>query len=119
MSRESIIEILALNCNQEYLWNAKQSATKNKVSLAYQKHFGIGKTTSHRRTSKERDYGATKSINCLLDLVLKQKSAFKKFEGYMDVPCYEPEDVDKAISHIKNQYNVNAWKYKGEVYIKI
>ena len=119
MSRESIVEILALYCNHEYLWEAKQLATKNKVSQAYQKHFGTGKTTSHRKTSKEREYGSTKSINCLLDLVLKSKSAFRKFEGYMDVPCYEPEDVDKAISHIKSQYKIKAWKYKGQVFIKI
>lgn len=119
MSRESIVEILALYCNHKYLWAAKQSATKNKVNQAYHKHFGIGKTTSRRKTSKEREYGSTKSINCLLDLVLKSKSAFKKFEGYMDVPCYEPEDVDKAISHIKNQYGVNAWKFRNEIYIKI
>ena len=119
MSRESIIEILALHCNQEYLWSAKQSATKNKVNQAYQKHLGVGKTTSHRKTSKEREYGSTKSINCLLDLVLKSKSAFKRFEGYMDIPCYEPEDVDRVISYIKNQYGVKAWKYKGQVFIKI
>ena len=119
MSRESIIEILALNCNYEYLWQAKQSTSKLRLTTAYNKHIGVGKTTSHRTTSKERDYGFAKSINCLLDLVLKSKSSFKKFEGYMDIPYYEPEDVDKAISHIKNQYGVKAWKFRNEVYIKI
>ena len=119
MSRESLIEILALNCNHEYLWEAKQSACKLRLTTAYNKHLGVGKTTKHRETSKEVLHGKAKSINCLLDLVLKSKSAFRKFEGYMDVPCYEPEDVDKAISHIKSQYKIKAWKYKGQVFIKI
>ena len=119
MSREILIEILALHCNQAFLWEAKQNATKNKVSQAYNKHFGIGKTTSHRVSTKEREYGSTKSINCLLDLVLKSKSAFKKFDGYMDIPNYEQEDIDRAISHIQNQYGIRAWKYKGQVFIKI
>lgn len=119
MSRELLIEILALNCNYEYLWQAKQSTSKLMLTTAYQKHLSVGKTTSHRTTSKERDYGYAKSINCLLDLVLKSKASFKKFEDYMDIPCYEPEDVDRVISHIKSQYKIKAWKYKGEVFIKI
>ena len=119
MKKEELIEIMALHSNQEYLWEAKQLATKRKLISSYNKHKNHGKTTSHRKTSKEKVCGDIKSINNFLDKCLKVRASFNKLGEYLDIPVYSTEAISESLTIISTQFGVKTWLYRGQIHIKI
>ena len=76
MITDSTIEILALKCNSQDLFNAKIIASTNQMISGDKKHttiMGKTRTTTQRKSKKEQIYGCHKSVNHVLTKIIKKR----------------------------------------------
>ena len=102
MITDSTIEILALKCNSQDLFNAKIIASTNQMISGDKKHttiMGKTKTTTQRKSKKEQIYGCHKSINHVLTKIIKKRGFINGIQK-SKVMEYIPEDFNTNDIHI-------------------
>lgn len=102
MITDLTIEILALKCNSQDLFNAKIIASTNQMISGDKKHttiFGKARTTTQRKSKKEMIYGCHKSVNHVLTKIIKKRGFINGIRK-SNVMEYIPEDFDTNDIHI-------------------
>lgn len=102
MITDLTIEILALKCNSQDLFNAKIIASTNQMISGDKKHttiMGKTRTTTQRKSKKEQIYGCHKSINHVLTKIIKKRGFINGIQK-SKVMEYIPEDFDTNDIHI-------------------
>ena len=96
------IEILALKCNSQDLFNAKIIASTNQMISGDKKHttiMGKTRTTTQRKSKKEQIYGCHKSVNHVLTKIIKKRGFINGIQKSKTME-YIPEDFDTNDIHI-------------------
>ena len=96
------IEILALKCNSQDLFNAKIIASTNQMISGDKKHttiMGKTRTTTQRKSKKEQIYGCHKSVNHVLTKIIKKRGFINGIQK-SKVMEYIPEDFNTNDIHI-------------------
>ena len=94
MITDLTIEILALKCNSQDLFNAKIIASTNQMISGDKKHttiMGKTRTTTQRKSKKEQIYGCHKSVNHVLTKIIKKRGFINGIQK-SKVMEYIPED---------------------------
>ena len=102
MITDSTIEILALKCNSQDLFNAKIIASTNQMISGDKKHttiMGKTRTTTQRKSKKEQIYGCHKSVNHVLTKIIKKRGFINGIQK-SKVMEYIPENFDTNDIHI-------------------
>lgn len=102
MITDSTIEILALKCNSQDLFNAKIIASTNQMISGDKKHttiMGKTRTTTQRKSKKEQIYGCHKSVNHVLTKIIKKRGFINGIQK-SKVMEYIPEDFNTNDIHI-------------------
>ena len=102
MITDLTIEILALKCNSQDLFNAKIIASTNQMISGDKKHttiMGKTRTTTQRKSKKEQIYGCHKSVNHVLTKIIKKRGFINGIQK-SKVMEYIPEDFDTNDIHI-------------------
>ena len=102
MITDLTIEILALKCNSQDLFNAKIIASTNQMISGDKKHttiMGKTRTTTQRKSKKEQIYGCHKSINHVLTKIIKKRGFINGIQK-SKVMEYIPENFDTNDIHI-------------------
>ena len=102
MITDLTIEILALKCNSQDLFNAKIIASTNQMISGDKKHttiFGKARTTTQRKSKKEMIYGCHKSVNHVLTKIIKKRGFINGIQKSKVIE-YIPEDFDINDIHI-------------------
>lgn len=102
MITDLTIEILALKCNSQDLFNAKIIASTNQMISGDKKHttiFGKARTTTQRKSKKEMIYGCHKSVNHVLTKIIKKRGFINGIQKSKVIE-YIPEDFDTNDIHI-------------------
>ena len=102
MITDLTIEILALKCNSQDLFNAKIIASTNQMISGDKKHttiMGKTRTTTQRKSKKEQIYGCHKSVNHVLNKIIKKRGFINGIQK-SKVMEYIPEDFDTNDIHI-------------------
>ena len=102
MISDLTIEILALKCNSQDLFNAKIIASTNQMISGDKKHttiMGKTRTTTQRKSKKEQIYGCHKSVNHVLTKIIKKRGFINGIQK-SKVMEYIPEDFDTNDIHI-------------------
>ena len=102
MITDLTIEILALKCNSQDLFNAKIIASTNQMISGDKKHttiFGKARTTTQRKSKKEMIYGCHKSVNHVLTKIIKKRGFINGIQK-SKVMEYIPEDFNTNDIHI-------------------
>ena len=102
MITDLTIEILALKCNSQDLFNAKIIASTNQMISGDKKHttiMGKARTTTQRKSKKEQIYGCHKSVNHVLTKIIKKRGFINGIQK-SKVMEYIPEDFDTNDIHI-------------------
>ena len=102
MITDLTIEILALKCNSQDLFNAKIIASTNQMISGDKKHttiMGKTRTTTQRKSKKEMIYGCHKSVNHVLTKIIKKRGFINGIQK-SKVMEYIPEDFDTNDIHI-------------------
>ena len=96
------IEILALKCNSQDLFNAKIIASTNQMISGDKKHttiMGKTRTTTQRKSKKEQIYGCHKSVNHVLTKIIKKRGFINGIQK-SKIMEYIPEDFNTNDIHI-------------------
>ena len=102
MITDLTIEILALKCNSQDLFNAKIIASTNQMISGDKKHttiMGKTRTTTQRKSKKEQIYGCHKSVNHVLTKIIKKRGFINGIQK-SKVMEYIPEDFNTNDIHI-------------------
>ena len=102
MITDLTIEILALKCNSQDLFNAKIIASTNQMISGDKKHttiMGKTRTTTQRKSKKEMIYGCHKSVNHVLTKIIKKRGFINGIQK-SKVMEYIPEDFNTNDIHI-------------------
>ena len=102
MITDSTIEILALKCNSQDLFNAKIIASTNQMISGDKKHttiMGKTRTTTQRKSKKEQIYGCHKSVNHVLTKIIKKRGFINGIQK-SKIMEYIPEDFNTNDIHI-------------------
>lgn len=102
MITDLTIEILALKCNSQDLFNAKIIASTNQMISGDKKHttiMGKTRTTTQRKSKKEQIYGCHKSVNHVLTKIIKKRGFINGIQK-SKVMEYMPEDFNTNDIHI-------------------
>ena len=102
MITDLTIEILALKCNSQDLFNAKIIASTNQMISGDKKHttiMGKTRTTTQRKSKKEQMYGCHKSVNHVLTKIIKKRGFINGIQK-SKVMEYIPENFDTNDIHI-------------------
>ena len=102
MITDLTIEILALKCNSQDLFNAKIVASANQMISGDKKHttiMGKIRTTTQRKSKKEQIYGCHKSVNHVLTKIIKKRGFINGIQK-SKVMEYIPEDFNTNDIHI-------------------
>ena len=102
MITDLTIEILALKCNSQDLFNAKIIASTNQMISRDKKHttiMGKTRTTTQRKSKKEQIYGCHKSVNHVLTKIIKKRGFINGIQK-SKVMEYIPEDFNTNDIHI-------------------
>ena len=102
MITDLTIEILALKCNSQDLFNAKIIASTNQMISGDKKHttiMGKTRTTTQRKSKKEKIYGCHKSVNHVLTKIIKKRGFINGIQK-SKVMEYIPEDFNTNDIHI-------------------
>ncbi len=102
MISDLTIEILALKCNSQDLFNAKIIASTNQMISGDKKHttiMGKTRTTTQRKSKKEQIYGCHKSVNHVLTKIIKKRGFINGIQK-SKVMEYIPEDFNTNDIHI-------------------
>lgn len=102
MITDLTIEILALKCNSQDLFNAKIIASSNQMISGDKKHttiMGKTRTTTQRKSKKEQIYGCHKSVNHVLTKIIKKRGFINGIQK-SKVMEYIPEDFNTNDIHI-------------------
>jgi len=102
MITDLTIEILALKCNSQDLFNAKIIASTNQMISGDKKHttiMGKTRTTTQRKSKKEQIYGCHKSVNHVLTKIIKKRGFINGIQKSKVIE-YIPEDFDINDIHI-------------------
>ena len=102
MITDLTIEILALKCNSQDLFNAKIIASTNQMISGDKKHttiFGKARTTTQRKSKKEMIYGCHKSVNHVLTKIIKKRGFINGIQKSKVIE-YIPENFDTNDIHI-------------------
>jgi len=102
MITDLTIEILALKCNSQDLFNAKIIASTNQMISGDKKHttiMGKTRTTTQRKSKKEQIYGCHKSVNHVLTKIIKKRGFINGIQKSKVIE-YIPEDFDTSDIHI-------------------
>ncbi len=102
MITDLTIEILALKCNSQDLFNAKIIASTNQMISGDKKHttiFGKARTTTQRKSKKEQIYGCHKSVNHVLTKIIKKRGFINGIQK-SKIMEYIPEDFNTNVIHI-------------------
>lgn len=102
MITDLTIEILALKCNSQDLFNAKIIASTNQMISGDKKHttiMGKTRTTTQRKSKKEQIYGCHKSVNHVLTKIIKKRGFINGIQK-SKVMEYIPENFDTNDIHI-------------------
>lgn len=102
MITDLTIEILALKCNSQDLFNAKIIASTNQMISGDKKHttiMGKTRTTTQRKSKKEQIYGCHKSVNHVLTKIIKKRGFINGIQK-SKIMEYIPEDFNTNDIHI-------------------
>ena len=102
MITDLTIEILALKCNSQDLFNAKIIASTNQMISGDKKHttiMGKTRTTTQRKSKKEQIYGCHKRVNHVLTKIIKKRGFINGIQK-SKVMEYIPEDFNTNDIHI-------------------
>ena len=102
MITDLTIEILALKCNSQDLFNAKIIASTNQMISGDKKHttiMGKTRTTTQRKGKKEQIHGCHKSVNHVLTKIIKKRWFINGIQK-SKVMEYIPEDFNTNDIHI-------------------
>lgn len=102
MISDLTIEILALKCNSQDLFNAKIIASTNQMISGDKKHttiMGKTRTTTQRKSKKEQIYGCHKSVNHVLTKIIKKRGFINGIQK-SKIMEYIPEDFNTNDIHI-------------------
>ena len=102
MITDLTIEILALKCNSQDLFNAKIIASTNQMISGDKKHttiMGKTRTTTQRKSKKEQIYGCHKSVNHVLTKIIKKRGFINGIQKSKVIE-YIPENFDTNDIHI-------------------
>ena len=102
MITDLTIEILALKCNSQDLFNAKIIASTNQMISGDKKHttiMGKTRTSTQRKSKKEQIYGCHKSVNHVLTKIIKKRGFINGIQK-SKVMEYIPENFDTNDIHI-------------------
>lgn len=102
MITDLTIEILALKCNSQDLFNAKIIASTNQMISGDKKHttiMGKTRTTTQRKSKKEQIYGCHKSVNHVLTKIIKKRGFINGIQK-SKIMKYIPENFDTNDIHI-------------------
>lgn len=102
MITDLTIEILALKCNSQDLFNAKIIASTNQMISGDKKHttiMGKTRTTTQRKSKKEQIYGCHKSVNHVLTKIIKKRGFINGIQK-SKIMEYIPENFDTNDIHI-------------------
>ena len=108
MITDLTIEILALKCNSQDLFNAKIVASANQMISGDKKHttiMGKTRTTTQRKSKKEQIYGCHKSVNHVLTKIIKKRGFINGIQK-SKVMEYILENFDTNDIHIADN-NIN------------
>ena len=126
MITDLTIEILALKCNSQDLFNAKIIASTNQMISGDKKHttiFGKARTTTQRKSKKEMIYGCHKSVNHVLTKIIKKRGFINGIRK-SKVMEYIPEefctnDIHIAVNNLNKLNGVRCYYDGNEIKMKL
>ena len=126
MITDLTIEILALKCNSQDLFNAKIIASTNQMVSGDKKHTTImGKTrnTTQRKSKKEQIYGCHKSVNHVLTKIIKKRGFINGIQK-SKVMEYIPENFDTndiyiAVNNINKLNGIRCYYDGTQIKLKL
>ncbi len=120
MITDLTIEILALKCNSQDLFNAKIIASTNQMISGDKKHttiMGKTRTTTQRKSKKEQIYGCHKSVNHVLTKIIKKRgfiSGIQKSKVIEYIPeNFNTNDIHIAVNNINKLNGIRCY-YDGK-----
>ena len=126
MITDLTIEILALKCNSQDLFNAKIIASTNQMISGDKKHttiMGKTRTTTQRKSKKEQIYGCHKSVNHVFTEVLRKRGFINGIQK-SKVMEYIPEnfntnDIHIAVNNINKLNGIRCYYDGTQIKLKL
>ena len=126
MITDLTIEILALKCNSQDLFNAKIIASANQMISGDKKHttiMGKTRTTTQRKSKKEQIYGCHKSVNHVLTKIIKKRGFINGIQK-SKVMEYIPEDFNTndiyiAVNNINKLNGIRCYYDGTQIKLKL
>ena len=126
MITDLTIEILALKCNSQDLFNAKIIASTNQMISGDKKHttiMGKTRTTTQRKSKKEQIYGCHKSVNHVLTKIIKKRGFINGIQK-SKVMEYIPENFDTndiyiAVNNINKLNGIRCYYDGTQIKLKL
>ena len=126
MITDLTIEILALKCNSQDLFNAKIVASANQMISGDKKHttiMGKTRTTTQRKSKKEQIYGCHKSVNHVLTKIIKKRGFINGIQK-SKVMEYIPEnfntnDIYIAVNNINKLNGIRCYYDGTQIKLKL
>ena len=126
MITDLTIEILALKCNSQDLFNAKIIASTNQMISGDKKHttiMGKTRTTTQRKSKKEQIYGCHKSVNHVLTKIIKKRGFINGIQK-SKVMEYIPEnfntnDIHIAVNNINKLNGIRCYYDGTQIKLKL
>ena len=116
MISDLTIEILALKCNSQDLFNAKIIASTNQMISGDKKHttiMGKTRTTTQRKSKKEQIYGCHKSVNHILTKIIRKRgfiNGIQKSKVIEYIPeNFDTNDIHIAVNNINKLNGINCY----------
>ena len=126
MITDLTIEILALKCNSQDLFNAKIIASTNQMISGDKKHttiFGKARTTTQRKSKKEMIYGCHKSVNHVLTKIIKKRgfiNGIQKSKVMEYIPeNFDTNDIHIAVNNINKLNGIRCYYDGNEIKLKL
>ena len=126
MITDLTIEILALKCNSQDLFNAKIIASTNQMISGDKKHttiFGKTRTTTQRKSKKEMIYGCHKSVNHVLTKIIKKRgfiNGIRKSKVMEYIPeNFDTNDIHIAVNNINKLNGIRCYYDGTQIKLKL
>ena len=126
MITDLTIEILALKCNSQDLFNAKIVASANQMISGDKKHttiMGKTRTTTQRKSKKEQIYGCHKSVNHVLTKIIKKRGFINgiqksKVMEYI-LENFDTNDIHIAVNNINKLNGIRCYYDGTQIKLKL